>query len=177
MSEQPAPPASSATHHGQQEPDREGMPDPETQVAHLSVPELVPIAEFLEQSLPFNELPQQDLYDTVDKIIVQYHCRGDVFNRETEAKGLRIVRSGAVEIRDSDNKLLDRLGEGESFHIGGLNAERGEVQASVFERYRLPQYFQAGYKPYIIAAMMFLSKVKDPAAKLEALVDRALPRV
>jgi CBS domain-containing protein len=133
MSEQPAPPASSATHHGQQAPEREGMPDPETQVAHLSVPELVPIAEFLEQSLPFNELPQQDLYDTVDKIIVQYHCRGDVFNRETEAKGLRIVRSGAVEIRDSDNKLLDRLGEGESFHIGGLNAERGEVQATVIE--------------------------------------------
>lgn len=61
--------------------------------------------------------------------------------------------------------------------ISGVSCECGEVQASVFERYRLPQYFQAGYKPYIIAAMMFLSKFKDPAAKLEALVDRALPRV
>ncbi|RLA54470.1 MAG: cyclic nucleotide-binding/CBS domain-containing protein [Gammaproteobacteria bacterium] len=99
----------------------------------LSIPELVPIAEFLEQSLPFNELPRPDLYQTVGKIVVQYHCRGDVFNRQTSEKGLRVVRSGAVEIRDSDNKLLDRLGEGESFHIAGLNAERGEVQATVIE--------------------------------------------
>jgi knotted carbamoyltransferase YgeW len=61
--------------------------------------------------------------------------------------------------------------------ISGVSCERGEVQASVFERYRVPQYFQAGYKPYIIAAMMFLSKFRDPAAKLEEVVDRALPRV
>ena len=102
-------------------------------VSRLAVPELVPVAEFLEQSLPFNELPKADLYHTVDKIVVQYHCRGDVFNRDTAEKGLRIVRNGAVEIRDTDNKLLDRLGEGESFHIGGLNAEQGEVQATVIE--------------------------------------------
>jgi CBS domain-containing protein len=99
----------------------------------LAVPELLPIAEFLEQSLPFNELPQDELYRVVGQVVVQYHCRGEVFNRDTREAGLRIVRSGAVEIRDSDNKLLDRLGEGESFHIGGLNAERGEVQATVIE--------------------------------------------
>ena len=61
--------------------------------------------------------------------------------------------------------------------ISGVSCERGEVQASVFERYRLPQYYQAGYKPYIIAAMMLLSRFKEPAAKLEALVNRAQPRV
>lgn len=61
--------------------------------------------------------------------------------------------------------------------ISGVSCERGEVQASVFERYRVPQYCQAGYKPYIIAAMMFLSKFQDPVAKLEELVDRAQPRV
>jgi len=99
----------------------------------LAVPELIPIAEFLQQTLPFNELPDESLYATVGKVVVQYHCRGDSFNSETPEKGLRIVRSGAVELRDSDNKLLDRLGEGESFHIGGLNAERGEVQATVIE--------------------------------------------
>lgn len=102
-------------------------------VPALAVPELLPVAEFLEQSLPFNELPKAELYRVVAQIVVLYHCRGDVFNRNTEEAGLRIVRSGAVEIRDSDNKLLDRLGEGESFHIGGLNAEQGEVQATVIE--------------------------------------------
>jgi len=106
---------------------------PDSAPPRLTVPELVPIAEFLQQSLPFNELPLQMLYDTVYKIVIQYHCRSDVFNADTPKKGLRIVRSGAVEIRDSDNKLLDRLGEGESFHIAGLNAERGEVQATVIE--------------------------------------------
>ena len=105
----------------------------ESAVPGLAVPELVPIADFLQQSLPFNELPLDILYQTVGKIVVQYHCRSDLFNADTQEKGLRIVRSGAVEIRDSDNKLLDRLGEGESFHIAGLNAERGEVQATVIE--------------------------------------------
>ena len=46
-------------------------------VPELSVPELVPVAEFLQQTLPFNELPLQALYQTVPKIIVQYHCRSD----------------------------------------------------------------------------------------------------
>ena len=105
----------------------------EQPLPELAVPELLPIAQFLEQSLPFNELPKAELYQIVGQVAVQYHCRGEVFNRNTEETGLRIVRSGAVEIRDSDNKLLDRLGEGESFHIGGLNAERGEVQATVIE--------------------------------------------
>ncbi len=44
-----------------------------------------------------------------------------------------------------------------------------EVAASVFERYRVPLYKQASYKPYIIAAMIFLSKSKDPKALLETL--------
>ena len=96
-------------------------------------PELAPIADFLRQTLPFNELPLDELHTSVARIVVRYHCRGEVFNRDTAETGLRIVRSGAVEIRDSENKLLDRLGEGESFHIGGLNAERGEVQATVIE--------------------------------------------
>jgi CBS domain-containing protein len=96
-------------------------------------PELAPVADFLAQTLPFNELPSDVLYTVVERIVVRYHCRGEVFDRETPETGLRVVRSGAVEIRDSDNKLLDRLGEGESFHIGGLNAERGEVQATVIE--------------------------------------------
>jgi hypothetical protein len=43
------------------------------------------------------------------------------------------------------------------------------VAASVFDRYRTPLYKQAGYKPYVIAAMIFLSKVRDPAAALLAL--------
>jgi knotted carbamoyltransferase YgeW len=61
--------------------------------------------------------------------------------------------------------------------ISGVSCEKGEVQASVFERYRVLQYTQAGYKPYIIAAMIFLSKFENPADKLAQLVHRARARV
>ena len=110
-------------------------------------PELASIADFLRQSLPFNKLEESILLRVAGTIEIQYHCQGVVFDKATEPAGLRILRSGAVDIRDSDNKLLDRLGEGESFHIVGLNAERGEVQATIIEDalcYLLPdEHYQA----------------------------------
>jgi knotted carbamoyltransferase YgeW len=54
--------------------------------------------------------------------------------------------------------------------ISGVSCKEGEVSASVFDRYRIPLYKQAGYKPYVIAAMMLLSKVKDPTATLETIM-------
>ncbi len=53
--------------------------------------------------------------------------------------------------------------------ITGLSCPEGEVENSVFERYLVPLYKEASYKPYIIAAMIFLAQVKDPAAALLAL--------
>ena len=60
--------------------------------------------------------------------------------------------------------------------INGVSCADGEVEASVFDRYRDPLYKEASFKPYIIAAMIFLAKVKDPAAALKALEDRGTPR-
>ena len=60
--------------------------------------------------------------------------------------------------------------------ITGVSCDEGEVDASVFDRYRVPLYKQASFKPYIIAAMIFLAKVKDPVATLKALQDAAKPR-
>ena len=53
--------------------------------------------------------------------------------------------------------------------ITGVSCEAGEVAASVFDRYREPLYKEASFKPYIIAAMLFLAKVKDPVAMLKKL--------
>jgi len=53
--------------------------------------------------------------------------------------------------------------------ITGVSCKEGEVDASVFDRYMVPLYKQASFKPYIIAAMIFLAKVKDPAAALLAM--------
>ncbi len=60
--------------------------------------------------------------------------------------------------------------------ITGVSCEAGEVDGSVFDRYRIPLYKEASYKPYIIAAMIFLQKIKNPAAKLEELWDSANSR-
>ena len=55
--------------------------------------------------------------------------------------------------------------------ITGISCEMGEVDASVFERYRVPLYNEAGFKPYVIAAMMFLAKCKDSASMLEKICN------
>ena len=60
--------------------------------------------------------------------------------------------------------------------INDVSCKDGEVEASVFDRYRVPLYKQASFKPYIIAAMIFLAKVKDPQAMLKALEERGAAR-
>ncbi|MFV0505072.1 MAG: knotted carbamoyltransferase YgeW [Lachnospirales bacterium] len=60
--------------------------------------------------------------------------------------------------------------------ITGESCKEGEVQKSVFDRYRDPLYKEASYKPYIIAAMMMLEKFENPADILGKLVDENKPR-
>jgi knotted carbamoyltransferase YgeW len=61
--------------------------------------------------------------------------------------------------------------------ITGVSCQQGEVAASVFDRYRDPLYFEASYKPYVIAAMMFLAKVKEPAGMLSSLLQSRAQRM
>ena len=60
--------------------------------------------------------------------------------------------------------------------INGVSCKDGEVEASVFDRYRDPLYKEASYKPYIIAAMIMLAKFQNPVETLEALAKRNAPR-
>jgi knotted carbamoyltransferase YgeW len=60
--------------------------------------------------------------------------------------------------------------------ISGISCTQGEVAATVFDSYRELLYKQAGYKPYIIAAMIFLSKVKNPQKTLGKLTSIRTPR-
>ena len=53
--------------------------------------------------------------------------------------------------------------------ISGVSCPKGEVEKSVFERYRIHTYQEAGYKPFVIAAMIFLSKIKSPLSHLKSL--------
>ena len=60
--------------------------------------------------------------------------------------------------------------------ITGVSCEEGEVEASVFDRYRKSLYKEASFKPYIIAAMIFLSKIKNPQETLKNLEEKGKER-
>ncbi|WP_419196122.1 knotted carbamoyltransferase YgeW [Caproiciproducens galactitolivorans] len=60
--------------------------------------------------------------------------------------------------------------------ITGVSCETGEVDASVFDRYRDPLYKEASFKPYIIASMILMSKIKNPQEFLQNCVKRDLKR-
>ena len=60
--------------------------------------------------------------------------------------------------------------------ISGVSCRQGEVAATVFERFRLATYREAGYKPYVIAAMVALSKLEDPVGILHKLLRTASRR-
>ena len=61
--------------------------------------------------------------------------------------------------------------------INGVSCKDGEVEASVFDRYRDPLYKEASFKPYIIAAMIFLAKFKNPQDILSKLQERGRSRI
>ncbi len=61
--------------------------------------------------------------------------------------------------------------------ITGVSCDQGEVAASVFDQYRVPVYLEASYKPYIIAAMILLSKVAHPAEMLSRLLASGAARI
>ena len=57
--------------------------------------------------------------------------------------------------------------------ITDVSCAAGEVSADVFEQYRIPTYHEASYKPFIISALMFLTRVQNSGLKLEEIVSRA----
>ncbi len=56
--------------------------------------------------------------------------------------------------------------------ISGVSCKEGEVNAEVFEKYRIRTYLEAGFKPYIIAAMMFTQRFENPAEALAGILKR-----
>jgi ornithine carbamoyltransferase len=75
---------------------------------------------------------------------------------------------------DEKKMKLTRSGKALYMHclpadISGVNCAQGEVSAAVFDKYRILTYREAGYKPFVIAAMIFLARVMDFAGVLKGL--------
>lgn len=105
-------------------------------------PELLAIHDFLSECLPFDQLPNDVIAQVISDIEVSYHSKGNQFGQQDLNGGLRIVRSGAAELRSSNDLLLDRLAEGDSFNLKGLNEEQPGIAATLIEDtllYTLPE--------------------------------------
>lgn len=61
--------------------------------------------------------------------------------------------------------------------ISGVSCKQGEVTEKVFEKYKKDLYHQASYKPFVIAAMIFLTRMKDPLVTLEKLIRKNTSRI
>ena len=82
-----------------------------------------------------------------------------------------------------DRAMMDRTRGGKAHYlhclpadISSVSCEQGEVTAEVFEQYREPLYRQAGFKPYVIAAMILCSRFPHPADLLRDMAQRAVRR-
>ncbi|MFZ2957032.1 MAG: knotted carbamoyltransferase YgeW [Candidatus Ozemobacteraceae bacterium] len=77
---------------------------------------------------------------------------------------------------------LTKEGKGLYMHclpadITDVSCKAGEVAASVFDRYRLETYKEAGYKPYMIAAMILTSRFQDVHGLLQKLIKQGKERI
>lgn len=83
-----------------------------------------------------------------------------------------------------DEAMMKRTAEGKALYmhclpadISGVSCERGEVSAAVFDQYRIETYKEAGWKPYIIAAMILARRFADPAQVLAQVLADGRPRL
>ncbi|MDC7222921.1 MAG: knotted carbamoyltransferase YgeW [Spirochaetales bacterium] len=92
-----------------------------------------------------------------------------------------LAQNGAHKKWTCTEELMKRTGDALYLHclpadISGVSCDEGEVEASLFHRFRSSLYKEAGYKPYIIGAMIFLSKVQNPSLGLTDLIRREKSR-
>ncbi len=83
---------------------------------------------------------------------------------------------------DEAKMKLTKNGEALYMHclpadITDVSCKAGEVSANVFEKYRIPTYKEAGYKPFVIAAMMLTNRMKDVVGTLADLMQYPMERV
>ncbi|HNS95850.1 MAG TPA: knotted carbamoyltransferase YgeW [Polyangiaceae bacterium] len=116
---------------------------------------------------------------------------------EQRTKLLRENRSGDLaalekECLENNKKFMDwectwdmmkRTRDGRALYmhclpadITDVSCEHGEVSADVFDFYRIPTYREASHKPFVIAAMILLTRFADPARVLRNAIERGLPR-
>jgi ornithine carbamoyltransferase len=102
------------------------------------------------------------------------HAGLKVLEKECLANNARFMRWEC----DEKKMKLTRGGQALYLHclpadISAVSCVRGEVSAMVFEKHRLATYREASYKPFVIAAMIFLARVQSPLVVLGQLLQKS----
>ncbi len=78
--------------------------------------ELIEIRDFLAQRPPFDVLPEEQLNQLPKLLDIRYLRRNTPFPpADSQRSYIYILRSGAVELLDEDDKLVEKLGEGDIY--------------------------------------------------------------
>jgi knotted carbamoyltransferase YgeW len=111
------------------------------------------------------------------------YLRGGEADRMDELEKEAIENNSKHKSWECTEDLMAKTRDGKALYmhclpadVSGVSCEEGEVAASVFERYRLATYKEAEHKPYVMAAMILLSRFEEPARILSEVLERAAPR-
>jgi CBS domain-containing protein len=141
--------------------------------------ELIEIRQFLEQRNPFSHLGSELLDEVVRDIEIRYLRRGGRF---PPLEGyMYLVRSGAIEIRDSQGDLCEKLGEGDLYSVSCQlvnlsQCDRGEavedsllyllscdrLKALCRQSRPFNEHFSASVKERLRAAVNIVQQSDDP---------------
>ena len=91
--------------------------------------ELEEIRNFIAQHPPFDVLEPEILNTVTKQLTIRYFRRGNVFPETESVNNLVIIRTGAIEFRDSQDQLIDKLAEGDVYLPGYYqNFNSGEIK-------------------------------------------------
>lgn len=106
--------------------------------------ELIEIRDFLASHHPFDLLPDNELDSLPRFLELAYMRRGkQIYPPGSENHYLYIIRTGAVEIRDTDDVFMSLRGEGDTFGARSLLSGKTLYSAAAVEDtlvYKLPRF-------------------------------------
>jgi knotted carbamoyltransferase YgeW len=78
---------------------------------------------------------------------------------------------------DEKKMKLTKGGEALYMHclpadITDVSCKEGEVSKDVFEKYRIHTYKEASFKPFVIAAMIYLTRMENPVQTIEKIINK-----
>jgi knotted carbamoyltransferase YgeW len=111
------------------------------------------------------------------------YLRGGMADKMDELEKQAIDNNSKYKNWECTEELMAGTRDGKALYmhclpadITGISCQEGEVAASVFERYRVATYKEAEHKPYVMAAMILLSRFQEPARVLREVLERGAPR-